>query len=308
MKAYKIMRSQNIKALHLVIGVLCMLGATQGAKAQLTGFHSGYFQNEYLTNPAMAGMEKGLNLNLGYQQQWNTVPGGPKLQNATADFGAGNNVGLGINLNADQAGLLSRTRVMGTFAYHLPISGDGDKLNFGLSLGITSNHLDYSKIVGDASDIQAANYNNRGAYVDGDFGLSYTNKALTLQGSLPNLKSIFSQADGEDLEIDRATFFTAASYKITFDNPYNKLIVEPKVAYRGVKGFDNIFDGGVDLLMPTNHFDISTVYHTNKTITFGAGLDLPTMGLLFAYTNNTGAVSAYAPNTFELGIKFKLFK
>ena len=308
MKAYKIKRSQYIKAMHglLVIGVLLI--TVQGAKAQLTGFHSGYFQNEYLTNPAMAGMEKGLILNLGYQQQWNTIPGGPKLQNATVDYSSGNNVGLGINLNADQAGLLSRTRVMGTFAYHLPVSGNGDKLNFGLSLGITSTHLDYSKIVGDASDIEAANYNNRGAYVDGDFGLSYTNKALTIQGSLPNLKSIFSKADGEDLEIDRATFFTAASYKITFDNDYNKLIVEPKAAYRGIKGFDNIFDGGVDLLMPTNHFDISTVYHTNKSITFGAGLDLPAMGILFAYTNNTGPVSAYAPNTFELGIKLKLFK
>ena len=48
--------------------MLIAAGSIQQANAQLTGFHSAYFTNEYLNNPAMAGMEKGLDLNLGYQQ------------------------------------------------------------------------------------------------------------------------------------------------------------------------------------------------------------------------------------------------
>jgi type IX secretion system PorP/SprF family membrane protein len=290
--------------------IICLLLGTFGAEqvsAQLTGFHSAYFQNEYLTNPAMAGLDKGLNLNLGYQKQWATVPGGPKLQNLTADYNSGNRVGLGINVNADQAGLINRTRAMLTYAYHLPVGQNENKLNFGISVGINDTYIDYNRIVGDAGDVEAAAYNDRKTYVDGDFGIAYTDKRLTLQGTLPNLKSIFFPVEGESLNVDRSTFFTAISYKMPFDNDYNNFIVEPKFALRGVKGFDNIFDAGLNLAMTNYHFNLSGIYHTNQTITMGLGIDLQTTQLLFAYTNNTGPLRSYANNTFELGFKIKLF-
>lgn len=291
---------------RLIATALMMIGTLQ-ASAQLTGFHSTYFQNEYLANPAMAGMDKGLNIDLGYQQQWTTVPGGPKLQNLTADYNSGNRVGLGVNVNSDQAGLISRTRAMLTYAYHLPVS-QNDKLNFGLSLGINDTYIDYNKIVGDAGDAEATAFNQRSVYVDGDFGISYTSRALTIQGALPNLKSIFFPNADENLDVDRSTFFTAASYKIPFDNPYNNFTLEPKVAYRGVKGFDNVFDGGVNLVMTNYNFSLSSIYHTNQTISFGFGLNLQAMDLLLAYTNNTGPLRAYANNTFEFGVKLKLLR
>jgi type IX secretion system PorP/SprF family membrane protein len=285
-----------------MIAILVIMIGKQ-AKAQLTGFHSAYFANEYLSNPAMAGMEKGLDLNLGYQAQWTTIPGGPKLQNVTADYNSGNRVGLGLSINSDQAGLISRTRAIATYAYHLPLSGN-DKLNFGLSLGINDTYIDYSRIAGDQSDAQAAAFNDRTAYIDGDFGMSYTGKALTLQAAVPNLKTIFFPDENQNLDVDRATFFTAASYKLT----YNTLVIEPKVAFRGVKGFDNIFDGGFNLDFTNYNFSISGLYHSNQTISAGIGLDLKTTELLFAYTNNTGPLRTYANNTFEFGVKLKLFR
>jgi type IX secretion system PorP/SprF family membrane protein len=299
--------SHRIKIAAIILTTLVVTLNIKPANAQLTGFHSQYFQNEYLANPAMAGMEKGLNLNLGYQQQWTTVPGGPKLQNLTADYNSGNRVGLGINVNSDQAGLISRTRAMLSYAYHLPLSGNDNKLNFGLSLGINDTYIDYNKIVGDAGDVEAQSFNNRSVYIDGDVGISYTSSNLTLQGTLPNLKSVFFPAQGENLDVDRSTFFSAVSYKMIFDNQYNSFTVEPKVAFRGVKGFDNIVDAGVNLAMANYHFNLSGIYHTNQTVTFGAGLDLQTTVLLFAYTNNTGALRSYANNTFEFGLRLKLF-
>jgi type IX secretion system PorP/SprF family membrane protein len=287
--------------------VLIIIGGQQ-AKAQLTAFHSMYFENEYLANPAMAGLQKGLNIDLGYQQQWTNVPGAPKLQNATVDYNAGNNVGLGINVNADQAGLISTTRVMATYAYHLPLNGNNSKLNFGLSFGINDTYIDYNKIVGDAGDVEATNFNNQGVYVDGDLGISYTSSTLTVQGAVPNLRSVFFPKDGEDLDVDRSTFFTAVSYKFIPDNESNSITIEPKVAFRGIKGFDNILDAGANLDMTSYDFNVSTIYHTNQTITFGVGLNLPETDLLFAYTYNTGPLNSYANNTFEFGVKLKLFK
>lgn len=297
-------RSKNYKLLFTTILVIA---GTIKADAQLTGFHSAYFTNEYLSNPAMAGMEKGLDLNLGYQQQWGSIPGAPKLQNLTADYNSGNRVGLGVNVNSDQAGLISRTRVMATYAYHLPVS-QTDKLNFGLSLGINDTYVDYSRVVGDQGDAQATAFNQRSVYVDGDFGIAYTGSRLTIQGTLPNLKSVFFASNDDNLDIDRSTFFTAASYKIPFSNQYSTFSLEPKVAFRGVKGFDNIFDAGFNFDMISSNLSFSGVYHSNQTVTGGFGLSLQTMDLLLAYTYNNGPLQAYANNTFEFGVKLKLFR
>ena len=108
--------------------------------------------------------------------------------------------------------------------------------------------------------------------------------------------------------MDRSTFFTAASYKFIPDDESNNITIEPKVVFRGIKGFDNILDASANLDMASYDFNISTIYHTNKTITFGVGLNLLKIDLLFAYTYNTGPLSSYANNTFEFGVKLKLFK
>lgn len=122
-----------------------ILGAN-AANAQLTEFQSMYFQNQYLANPAMAGLEKGLNLNIGYQRQWAPVPENPVLMNATMEYNSGNRASLGLNVSSDKAGLINRTKVMRTYAYHLPIGGNDQKINFGLSLGANFAAIDYSKI------------------------------------------------------------------------------------------------------------------------------------------------------------------
>jgi len=303
------MRNQiNISKIKILCVFALFTVCTQKANAQLSGMQTMYYQNQYLANPAMAGLEQGLNLNLGYQQQWTSVPGGPKLQNFTADYNSGNRVGLGLNVNSDVAGLINRTRVMGTYAYHLPLNDKDDKLSFGLSLGINNTYIDYTKVNGDQGDASVQNYNQRNVYVDGDFGISYTSEKLNVQAAIPNLKSVFFNDDANsNLEVDRATFFSAVSYKAHLDNGISNITLEPKVAFRGVKGFDNILDAGAMLTMNDYKLNFSGMYHTNKSFTVAFGVGLENMSLVGAYTNNTGPLSVYANNTFEFGIKLKMF-
>jgi type IX secretion system PorP/SprF family membrane protein len=144
----------NSKRLAALFLLLATMAATKTVLAQVNNFQSGYFTNQYLTNPAMAGLVKGLQFNLALRQQFTTVPGSPKMQNLTADYAAGDNVGIGLNINNDKTGLISRTRVMGTYAYHLPVS-ESSRLNFGLSLGVNDTYLDNNSIVGDGGDVSA---------------------------------------------------------------------------------------------------------------------------------------------------------
>jgi type IX secretion system PorP/SprF family membrane protein len=283
-----------------------MVTASNKANAQLTGLQSLYFDNQYLGNPAMAGIDKGLKVNLGYQAQWTTIPGSPKLQDGSVDFNAGDNVGLGVLVNADQTGLISRTRAMGTFAYHLPISETG-KLHFGVSFGLNDTYIDYSKINGDQGDVSVSLFNQRRVYLDGDLGVAYTDGHWNLQASIPNLGSVVFNTQGTNLDVDRATFFSAASYKIDLGGS-DGTSIEPKAVYRGISGFSNILDAGANFAMPSYHFNVFAMYHTNQSATAGAGFDIENVRLLFSYTNNTGPLRSYANNTFEFGLRVNIHK
>ncbi|MBE9603226.1 type IX secretion system membrane protein PorP/SprF, partial [Pedobacter sp. MC2016-24] len=138
------------------------------------------------------------------------VPGSPLTQNLTADYGFGR-VGLGLTVNNESAGLQRQTRVVGSYAYHLPLSGDNQQLHFGVSLGFMSQRLENADIYGNPSDPMVGQYNDRKTYLDGDFGVSYTSDHLNIQASIPNLKSVLKK-DVIKLA-DVATFYTAVSYR-----------------------------------------------------------------------------------------------
>src|ERR1700749_2777604 len=82
-------------------------------KAQLNPYQAIYYQNRYLNNPSEAGLDKGLNLNLGYMQQWSSFPGAPKSQSLTAEYQATEKMGLGLNISDNQSGIFRQTRIMG---------------------------------------------------------------------------------------------------------------------------------------------------------------------------------------------------
>ena len=284
------------------------------AHAQLTNIQSIYFQNQYLANPAMAGMENQLNLNMDYHQQWIGVPGSPTLSTFTADYNSGNKVGLGLNIYGDNAGLINRTRIMGTYAYHIPLNDKGAKLSLGLSIGFSDANINYGNVVGDPGDLAVSQFNNHGIYADGDLGVAYTSPKFNAQFSLPNLKRQFFQNQADAVDVEASTFYAAMSYKIqlTYAANYSIFNIEPKIAYRGVMGYSNVVDIGFNLYRTTfedvYQLDMQAMYHSDNSLSWGFGIDYHTLGLLFTYTYNTGALSSYANNTFELGVSLKLFK
>ncbi|MGY3213629.1 PorP/SprF family type IX secretion system membrane protein [Mucilaginibacter sp. HD30] len=293
----------DIKRLAFLIGLSIAILAPIKSRAQVNNFQSVYYQNQYLSNPAMAGLDKGLVLNFAYRQQLNSLPGSAKLQNLSADYAAGNNVGIGLIVNNEKTGLINRTRILGSYAYHLPISEDS-KLHFGLSLGLNNTYLDYSAIIGDSGDQEAELFNRRPLYVDGDLGIAYTSKNLTIQGAVPNLKTVFFKDNqNQDIVTNTTIFYTAIAYKILTDN---NLTFEPKLAYRGVRGFNHILDAGGNVHMPDYHLNLTGLYHSNKSISAAVGLDLSAVGLFLAFSINNSSLNQSSNNNVELGLRLKL--
>jgi type IX secretion system PorP/SprF family membrane protein len=277
---------------------------TQRGAAQLYTFGAGYFQNQYLLNPAMSGLENGKgHVGAGYARQGN-VSNTPTSIYLNGDYGFGGNMGVGLNVYSDRAGLLNATKVMATYTYHIRLGSEEQRLHLGISAGGQQYRLNFQDVNGDLNDPSLYSYNNQNSMkFEMDAGLAYTDGKLNIQAAFPNLASYARKDIGT--VANRPTFFLSGSYKLKVDDDEDGVSVEPKIAFRGITGNDNILDAGANLVFLKDVLNIFGLYHTSKNVTVGAGIKI----LEFAqatviYTTQSADFKAYSRGDFELGLKF----
>lgn len=297
----KFLHQQFVCAALLTIGLLTGL---QKASAQIRPLGTQYYENQYISNPAFAGMDEGMNINISYRNQWRSIPGSPVTMAVSGDYRVVDKVGIGFNVYNDKAGLIGRTRVMGTYAYHLPLNIDNNALHFGISLGVMKERLDENSIIATPDDLAAARYNQRKSYVDGDFGVAYTTERLTLQGALPNLKKFFKKDDANT--VLGSTYLVAMSYKI--GTTLDVVSIEPKISFRGAKDIDNIWDIGTNLKLQNNLISFLGMYHSDKSSTFGVGLNYENFFIQGFYTSQLAGERQRTGGDFEINLKINLLK
>lgn len=293
-----------MKTTYKFLALLLVIFTSSKSYAQLNPLAAQYYSNRFLINPAYAGSTDGIKVNAAYRKLWSNVPGSPLTQSITADYGKGK-VGVGLNVYNESAGLQRQTRVTGTYAYHLQLGQEQQQLHFGVSLGFMSQRLENSDIYGNPNDPMVGQYNDRKTYLDGDFGIAYTSATFSLQASIPNLKSVLKK-DVIKLA-DVTTFYAASSYHFKLTEGAEGIDLEPMVAYRGVQGFDNIWDAGAQLEIANQQVFITGMYHSTKNATFGLGMDFKKKYLVGGnYTTQTSALSGYTNGSFELNLRLSL--
>ncbi len=295
--------------LALYLGFVASVGIlfSNHVWAQVLPLNAQYFQNRYLANPSMAGIDQGFNINGSLRKQWSNIPGAPVTQSITLDKQA-DKIGWGVNIYNEKSGGLQRTKAVGTFAYHLPLNSDSQKLNFGISFGTSQDKLDLSSITNsDINDPAIARFNDRGYYLDGDFGLSYTSENLTVESAIPNLRSVFRK---DDLNfVDKPTFYAAVSYRFLLGSDMNSVTLVPKGVVRGIKGFDSLWDAGLNATFINDKLSAIMMYHSTKNITFGIGAAYKSFLHFTAYYNMaTAAIGGYTNGDFEINARVNIAK
>lgn len=271
--------------------------------AQLSPMGNMYFYNPYLGNPAMAGANDEVNLNLLYRKQFNDMPDAPKYQVFTGEFAYTKKAAFGLHVDLSKSGLINATRIMGTYAYHLPVAEQGS-LHFGLSAGVAKEFLNREDITAENYDPVVNRFNDRGYRLDGDLGVAYTDQQLNLQGTWLNVHNQLNTDPNFVTGINYATFFTSASYKISSGDD---LAIEPKIVYRGIKGTDNIVEGGIGFTYQEN-FNLFGLYHSTNNATIGAGFKYEQFKLTAIYSIGPSAVRSFTGGDFEIGLGWSIDK
>jgi len=295
----------RIFKIKYIIAIVIALITTSNAFSQLNPMGSMYYLNPYLANPAFAGIEQGWELNGSYKAQWTAIDGAPSMQSVSATYGTPNKkVGLGLSFYNESASVIRRTSFKGSYAYHLPLNNQTSFIDFGLSVGIMDEWIDFAKVRGDLSDQSLYNFNERKIYFDGDFGITFRNKNLTIQGALPNLKRLLDKDIRRNVT-DRSLYMASIGYKFINNNGSALASVEPRVAYRGVENYKDILDVGINTQFFGNNLLLSGIYHSTNSVTFGAGTTYKNkLSILCQYTTNTKDLQTYSNGEFEIALKY----
>jgi type IX secretion system PorP/SprF family membrane protein len=285
-----------MKSMKTKILILAALIGVLKVNAQTSPLLNQYFNNTYLANPAMAGYKEGAEVDIAFRSQWNNIPGAPLVQNLSATYGW-ERVGVGLNLNLDKAGLQRQTRILASYAYHLPLSPSA-KLHFGLSAGFMNQRIDMQDLVGNPGDNQIGAYNtDHKTYFDGDFGTGVTTERFNIDFALVNLKNYFKK-DNFKL-VNTPVVYASAGYKIHL----GENLFQPKVAYRSFTEIADIVDIGGQLGFANQQVLLTAMYHTSKAASFGVGLHYKKKYMInTAYTTQTGALSGYTAGSFEINL------
>jgi type IX secretion system PorP/SprF family membrane protein len=171
-----------------VFNCVCVL-MVQWVSAQQQPYYTQYILNNFILNPALAGIENYWDCKVSYRNQWVGLNGAPTTLYLTINAPLGKteydnetpvtvpdlkakslgakqflmeytappaHQGVGFTIINDKTGPLSRIAAYGSYAYHLPVSLK-TSLSFGLSIGVQEVNVDVNAVdFGQANPIDPA--------------------------------------------------------------------------------------------------------------------------------------------------------
>ncbi len=277
--------------------------------AQAPGpFYRQYFANPYLFNPAFVAINNTLEANLVYRQQWTNFKDAPVTAGFNVQLPANERVALGFSIFTDKQVLLRNSNFMATFGYIVPLATN-QSLRFGISGGVGINKLDLTAEELNTNDPVITNAAGNNFYVDGNFGVAYTNRGLRIGFALTDLfnSNTFNNESFNQFELSnlRNRLFSA-SYRFNVGIMEN-FSLEPYFLYRQTEdGLQDAWEGG-SLLYYKDHFWTGGSYNQNNGLAIFLGLNLKSK-FRFSYSYefppfNSG-FSSTSSHELHLGVRF----
>lgn len=255
--------------------------------------------NGYNNNPAYAGANNCLTVNLQGKKQWMNVPNSPTNAQLQITKRFGRFFGFGVQANYWNAALLTNVQGAATFAWHIPL---GKKLR----LGIAAN-IGYSQVSLNSQDVityqtdPTLGQNQNASNLFADAGILLHGEKLQIGISSP---SVYTMRLGNNLNYLSERYLVAnAQYKINLGKQFN---LTPMVVYRTLPSSGYLLDG---LLRAEfySRLGIAAGYRTNSGLLASVDLRInDKIVLAYAYDAGVQNLSGLSKGSHEilLGLSF----
>ena len=183
-----------------IILFIIIAGST-GLQAQQMPHYTQYMFNDFVINPAIAGVYDYFQIRTNHRFQWVGLMD-PPMTNSIGFYGPHSSLPMGYGgyIYNDVTGPTSRTGVTGSYAYNLAVTGD-IRLSMGLSASIMQYRIDGTQLnPADVSDPAILSLVSTSYMPDAGLGLYlYSDKfyvGLSVAQLLNNSIKIFDNKDG----------------------------------------------------------------------------------------------------------------
>ncbi|HCC71041.1 MAG TPA: hypothetical protein DEQ09_07825 [Bacteroidales bacterium] len=313
-----------MKRLLLINAAIILLSVT--STAQQLPLYSQYLFNEYLINPAVAGSDGFTSFNLTAREQWLGYSGAPRtysfsyqtrlMKRGYAIKGSGSRkktyrpgrdgkVGLGGYIFKDRNGLIQRTGMQATYAYHTWIQGS-TQLSFGLSATAFHFRIDEDKIRFEDPDDPVLYSNLRqGVFIpDANFGVYILNYRYNFGFSVEQLFQSYIKLGNpsyHNLSLLRH-YYLFGAYSFAMDT---KSEVEPSFIFRVSEQLKPQIDIGVKYSFMEDFWG-GLSYRTGNVIITNIGARWNNMYFGYAFDYSFSEIQNYTYGSHEIVIAVKL--
>lgn len=301
--------------------------------AQQRPQYTQYIFNGFLMNPAVAGIERYVDVKLGGRSQWHGLEGAPQtaylsahlpigarhIQDGATSFGEGGynpysrgyshryrasepHHGAGIIVQHDRAAQFVRTDALVAYAYHLRIT-ETMNLSAGVNAGFSQVRLDMSGINTPDDPVLAGYADSR---VAPELGLGlwlYGARFFAGVSAQQLLGNPLAFSDNAQRVGGYQQFFLTAGYKLHLGSD---MAVVPSVLFKQLARMPFVGDYNVKLAF-RDRLWVGGGYRNHESFSAMAGVNISALlNLSYSYDFNTGPVRTLAHGSHEVVLGFLL--
>ena len=276
------------------------------AKTQQSSLNTLYNQNQYLINPAAAGLEDCFSAYINHRNQWVGINDSPVRNALTLDgrvFGAH---GIGIDARMEQAGLLQSFNAKLTYAYHIRLSEDAN-LSLGISAGMIQQSFAFSDAIAtDYTDNSLLFANQSDLGFTSDAGILFTKPRIRIGLSVPQIYSrgltTYSNDGYDDYKLVQHYNLHGSIDVIKTNN----WIVTPSLLYKNADFIGHQFDIGLHAEWK-NIFGLGSIYRTSYGVIGMVDLNLKgKFKIAYGYGFGGNQLAGLSSGSHEIMIGIKL--